>query len=203
MKWRVSSCSFHAKRSMFGLLPSECPPSAIMRNLRGRSAGLRCHYCDTSKQVQLEQNSKHTIVPRLQHCVNKIGWLMLVINTELSLELITFELSPSNSSPCVSNESWLMRCHLPTGHSHWTRHCTWQAGEDKLTVGREIAAATQSCRWQMEGTRLFDSGSVHQSFTNRPIWLPTGKPEVRMEARKGEAWTCSKLEVPSRGHNYL
>jgi hypothetical protein len=136
MKWRVSSCSFHAKRSMFGLLPSECPPSAIMRNLRGRSAGLRCHYCDTSKQVQLEHNSKHTIVPRLQHCVNKIGWLMLVINTELSLELITFELSPSNSSPCVSNESWLMRCHLPTGHSHWTRHCTWSAGEEEIDNGK-------------------------------------------------------------------
>jgi hypothetical protein len=58
----------------------------------------------------------------------------------------------------------------------------------------------------MEGTRLFDSGSVHQSSHWAPFDCQQGSLaalEVRVEARKGEAWTCSKLEVPSRGHYRL
>jgi len=94
--------------------------------------------------------------------VRLIGWLLFVINTEFTQINHVWMNHPWNNHPAFPMNRDL-RCHLATGHSHWTRHCQDTQGKIQLTVGREIAAATQSCRWQMEGTRLLDSESVHQS----------------------------------------
>ena len=119
----------------------------------------------------------------MTHGAFTIGWLMFVINNELitrvSNESIEFPMNPSIfqwiqwiiTFELITPElitlrfQWIVINALPFAHQAFpldqALYLTRRGRENWL--GREIAAATQSCRWQMEGTRLFDSGSVHPS----------------------------------------
>jgi len=69
-----------------------------------------------------------------------------------------------------------MRCHLPTGHSHWTRHCTWRRGRDNWLWEGKLLLQHRAVWWQMEA-----------------IWLRRRSPIVPLgtaNRKPDSSWRC-------------